>query len=139
MKNLTSLTIKHALDGLKKKEFTAAELTEAHIKASEEARHLNCYITETFDVARKQAKESDARYAKGEARLLDGVPIAMKDLFCTDGIQTTAASRILKGFKPPYESTVSGNLWRDGAVMLGKANLDEFAMGSSNTTSAYGN
>ena len=100
---------------------------------------MNCFITETFDVARKQAKESDARYAKGSAGLLDGIPIAMKDLFCTDGIQTTAASKILKGFKPPYESTVSGNLWRDGAVMLGKANLDEFAMGSSNTTSAYGN
>ena len=139
MTNLTHLTIKEALTGLKKKEFTATELTEAHIKATEAARDLNCYITETFDVARQQAKESDARYAKGEGRLLDGVPIAMKDLFCTTGIQTTAASKILKGFKPPYESTVSANMFRDGCVMLGKANLDEFAMGSSNTTSAYGN
>ncbi|MCE9507502.1 MAG: Asp-tRNA(Asn)/Glu-tRNA(Gln) amidotransferase subunit GatA [Alphaproteobacteria bacterium] len=139
MKNLTSLTIKEALAGLKKKDFSAVDLTEAHIKATEAARHLNCYILETFDIARKQAAASDARYAKGEARLLDGIPIAMKDLFCTEGVQTTAASNILKGFKPPYESTVSGNMFRDGAVMLGKANLDEFAMGSANITSAYGN
>jgi aspartyl-tRNA(Asn)/glutamyl-tRNA(Gln) amidotransferase subunit A len=139
MKNLTSLTIRQALAGLKKKDFTATELTEAHIRATEAARHLNCYITETFDVARKQAKESDARYARGDERLLDGIPIAMKDLFCTEGIETTAASKILKGFKPPYESTVSARLFDDGAVMMGKANLDEFAMGSSNTTSAYGN
>ena len=139
MTKLTSLTIKEALDGLKKKEFTATELTEAHIKASEAAQHLNCYITETYDHARAQAKESDARYAKGEAKLLDGVPIAMKDLYCTEGIRTTAGSKILENFKPPYESTVSGNMFRDGAIMLGKANLDEFAMCSSNTTSAYGN
>ncbi len=139
MTKLTNLTIKAALDGLKKKEFTAAELTEAHIKAAEAARDLNCYITETFDLAREQAKASDARYAKGQGGILDGIPIAMKDLFCTDGIQTTAASKILKGFKPPYESTVSANMKRDGMVMMGKANLDEFAMGSSNTTSAYGN
>jgi len=139
MTKLTSLTIKEAITGLRKKEFTASELTEAHIRAAEAARHLNCFITETFDLARKQAKESDVRYAKGTTGLLDGIPIAMKDLFCTEGVQTTAASKILKGFKPPYESTVSGNLWRDGAVMLGKTNLDEFAMGSSNTTSAYGN
>jgi aspartyl-tRNA(Asn)/glutamyl-tRNA(Gln) amidotransferase subunit A len=139
MTNLTSLTIRQALESLKKKEFSAVELTEAHIKATEAARHLNCYITETFDIARKQAAASDARYAKGSAGLLDGIPIAMKDLFCTEGVQTTAASNILKGFKPPYESTVSGNMFRDGAVMLGKANLDEFAMGSANITSAYGN
>lgn len=139
MTKLTDLTISEALAGLKKKQFTASELIETFIKASEEARHLNCYITETFDHARAQAKQSDARYAKGEARDLDGIPIAMKDLFCTEGIQTTAASKILKGFKPPYESTVSGKMFGDGCVMMGKANLDEFAMGSSNTTSAYGN
>ena len=139
MTKLTDLTIGQAIAGLKKKEFTATELTEAHIKAAEAARHLNCFITETFDHARKQAKESDARYAKGTSGIMDGIPIAMKDLYCTEGIQTTAASKILKGFKPPYESTVSGNLWRDGAVMIGKSSLDEFAMGSSNTTSAYGN
>lgn len=138
-KKLTDLTIAGALTGLKKKEFTASELVDAHIKASESARGLNCYITETFDAARTQAKESDARYTAGKAMPLDGIPIAMKDLFCTEGVQTTAASKILKGFIPPYESTVSGNLKRDGAVTLGKANLDEFAMGSANITSAYGN
>lgn len=139
MTELTHLTIADALKGLKEKKFTASELTEAHIKASEDARHLNCYITETFDAARAAAKESDARYASGNALPLDGIPIAMKDLFCTEGVQTTAASKILKGFIPPYESTVSGQLKRDGTISLGKANLDEFAMGSSNTTSAYGN
>jgi len=139
MANLTHLTIRQALDGLKKKEFTASQLVEEHIKASEAARHLNCYITETFESARAEAKESDKRYAAGKALPLDGIPIAMKDLYCTEGVQTTAASNILKGFKPPYESTVSGQLKRDGTISLGKANLDEFAMGSSNTTSAYGN
>lgn len=139
MTKLTHMTIRQALDGLKKKEFTASELVDAHIAASEDARHLNCYITETFEQAKAAAKESDARYAKGEALPLDGIPIAMKDLFCTEGVQTTAASKILKGFIPPYESTVSGNMKRDGLITLGKANLDEFAMGSSNTTSAYGN
>lgn len=139
MTKLTHLTIRTALDGLKKKEFTVNELVDAHIAASEGARHLNCYITETFEQAKEAAKASDARYAKGEALPLDGIPIAMKDLFCTEGVQTTAASKILKGFIPPYESTVSGNMKRDGLITLGKANLDEFAMGSSNTTSAYGN
>lgn len=139
MTELTHLTIADALKGLKDKKFTATELTEAHIKASEDARHLNCYITETFDSARAAAKASDARYASGSALPLDGIPLAMKDLFCTEGVQTTAGSNILKGFIPPYESTVSGQLKRDGTISLGKANLDEFAMGSSNTTSAYGN
>ncbi|MBW7911269.1 MAG: Asp-tRNA(Asn)/Glu-tRNA(Gln) amidotransferase subunit GatA [Alphaproteobacteria bacterium] len=139
MTKLTHLTIKAALDGLKKKDFTATELVDAHIAASEAARHLNCYITETFDSARAQAKESDARYAAGTSLPLDGIPIAMKDLFCTEGVQTTAASNILRGFVPPYESTVSAKMKADGLVSMGKANLDEFAMGSSNTTSAFGN
>jgi aspartyl-tRNA(Asn)/glutamyl-tRNA(Gln) amidotransferase subunit A len=138
MTALTGLTIKQALSGLQKKDFTASELTAAHITAAESARELNCFITETFDHARQQAKASDARYAKGAALPLDGIPIAMKDLFCTEGIETTAASKILKGFKPPYESTVSKKMFDDGCVMLGKANLDEFAMGSSNSTSAFG-
>lgn len=138
MTKLNDLTIKAALEGLKKKDFTATELVEAHIKASEAARDLNCYITETFDTARAEAKEADARYAAGKALPLDGIPVAMKDLFCTEGVQTTAASKILKGFKPPYESTVSAQMKRDGTITLGKANLDEFAMGSSNGTSAYG-
>ncbi len=137
--SLTHLTIDEALQGLEKKEFTSVELTEAHIAAMEKARGLNAYITETPDIALKQAKESDARRAGGQAGLLDGIPVAVKDLFCTDGVQTTAASKILEGFVPPYESTVTANMFRDGVVMLGKTNLDEFAMGSSNTTSAFGN
>ncbi|MGB4056863.1 MAG: amidase, partial [Alphaproteobacteria bacterium] len=139
MTSLTHLTIDEALRGLEKKEFTSVELTEAHLTAMEKARNLNAYIVETPEIAMKQAKESDLRRATGKSGLLDGIPLGIKDLFCTDGVQTTAASKILKGFKPTYESTVTANLFRDGAVMLGKTNLDEFAMGSSNTTSAYGN
>ncbi len=139
MTSLTHLTIDEALRWLDKKEFTSVELTEAHLTAMEKARELNAYIVETPDIALKQAKESDLRRATGKSGLLDGIPLGIKDLFCTDGVQTTAASKILKGFKPTYESTVTANLFRDGAVMLGKTNLDEFAMGSSNTTSAYGN
>ena len=139
MTDLTNLTIEAALNGLKNKEFSAVELTKAHIEAMDAARGLNAFIVETPELAIKQAEESDKRYAAGEARALDGIPFANKDLFCTDGVQTTAASKILDGFVPRYESTVSQNLFDDGAVMLGKANLDQFAMGSSNTTSGYGN
>lgn len=139
MTKLTHLTIADALKGLKKKDFTATELTEAHLRATEEFRHLNAYVTETPELALQQAAESDKRYAAGTPGLLDGIPLAIKDLYCTKGVRTTASSRILENFVPPYESTVSGNLFRDGAVMLGKASLDEFAMGSSNTTSAFGN
>jgi aspartyl-tRNA(Asn)/glutamyl-tRNA(Gln) amidotransferase subunit A len=139
MSNLTHLTIAGALAGLSKKEFTAKELTEAHIKATDDSRHLNAYVTETPEIALKQAAESDKRRAAGDAGLLDGIPLAIKDLYCTKGVRTTASSKILENFVPTYESTVSANLFRDGAVMLGKTSLDEFAMGSSNTTSAYGN
>jgi len=139
MTNLTDLTIASALTGLKNKEFSATELTQAHITAMENARGLNCFITETPEIALKQAEESQARYNTDEARALDGIPIGMKDLFCTDGTQTTAASHILEGFVPQYESTVSGKLWDAGCTMLGKLNLDEFAMGSANTTSHFGN
>lgn len=139
MTNFTDLTIKQALDGLAKKEFTSLELTNAHLDAMEVARNLNCFITETPDVARAQAKASDEKRAKGEAGLLEGIPLGIKDLYCTKGIRTTAASKILENFVPTYESTVSQNLLNDGAVTLGKLNLDEFAMGSSNETSAYGN
>ena len=139
MSDLTRLTLADAREGLLKKEFTAAELTEAHVKAVEEARALNCFIKETPDLAMEQAKASDERIAKGEAGDMEGLPIGMKDLFCTDQVETTAGSHILEGFVPQYESTVSSNLWSDGAVMLGKLNLDEFAMGSSNETSYYGN
>lgn len=139
MTKLTDLTVATALEGLNKKEFSAVELTKAHIDAIEAARDLNAFIVETPEIAIKQAAESDKRYATGEARPLDGVPIGMKDLFCTNGVQTTAASHILEGFIPQYESTVSQKLWDSGCTMLGKLNLDEFAMGSSNTSSYFGN
>ena len=139
MTNLTHLTIIEALEGLKKKDFTSVELTEAHIKATEENRHLNCYVTETPELAVKMAAESDKRRASGKAGLLDGIPLAIKDLYCTKGVRTTASSKILDNFVPQYESTVTANLFRDGAVMLGKTAMDEFAMGSSTTTNAYGN
>lgn len=139
MTDLTHLSLIDALKGLEKKEFTSVELTEAHIRATEASRHLNAYVTETLDLALEQAKASDARRAAGKAGALDGAPVAIKDLFCTNGVKTTACSKILGNFIPPYESTVTANLFRDGAVMLGKTSLDEFAMGSSNTTSAFGN
>ncbi len=139
MSALTNLTIEEALKGLEKKDFTAVELTQAHIDAMEKHKALNAYITETPDLALEQAKVSDERRAAGNAGNLDGIPLGIKDLFCTDGVQTTAASHILEGFVPRYESTVTANLFKDGAVMLGKMNLDEFAMGSSNTTSYFGN
>src|SRR5579863_1148649 len=138
MAALTDLTITEARQGLDRRDFSAHELTEAHIKAVEGARSLNAYLVETPDHARTMAKAADQRLRRGETGLLEGIPLAIKDLFCTKGIQTTAGSRILEGFKPPYESTVTEKLWAAGAVMLGKTNLDEFAMGSSNMTSARG-
>jgi aspartyl-tRNA(Asn)/glutamyl-tRNA(Gln) amidotransferase subunit A len=139
MTDLTRLTIKDAAKGLDAGDFSARELTDAHLKAIESARELNAFITETPEIARERADAADARRQKGERRgAMDGIPIAMKDLFCTEGALTTAASHILDGFVPPYESTVSKKLVDAGSVMLGKTNLDEFAMGSSNTTSYYG-
>ncbi len=135
--SLTDLTIAETRAGLRAKKFSAGEIARAHIKAMERARHLNAFITETPERALKDAAASDARIAKGGALPMEGVPLAIKDLFCTEGVLTTAGSHILDGFKPPYESTVTSQLWRDGAVMLGKTNMDEFAMGSSNTTSYY--
>ena len=138
MTNLTDLTLAAARDGLRAKKFSAAELTRAYVDAMLAARPLNAFISETPVIAKRMADESDARIAKGEARPLEGLPLAIKDLFCTKGVRTTAASHILEPFTPTYESTVTSNLWRDGAVMLGKVNLDEFAMGSSNETSYFG-
>jgi aspartyl-tRNA(Asn)/glutamyl-tRNA(Gln) amidotransferase subunit A len=136
---LNSLTIGGALESLAKKEFSATELTHAHLKAMEKHRDLNAFVVETPEKALAMAAASDQRRAKGETLgTLDGIPLAIKDLFCTDGVQTTAGSHILEGFKPPYESTVTANLWKAGAVMLGKVNMDEFAMGSSNLTSYFG-
>ncbi len=136
---LNALTIAGALEGLAKKEFSATELAHAHLKAMEKHRDLNAFLVETPEKALSMAAASDARRAKGEKLgALDGISLAIKDLFCTDGVQTTAGSHILEGFKPPYESTVTANLWKAGAVMLGKVNMDEFAMGSSNLTSYFG-
>jgi len=137
--NPNELTLAEARDALKAKRISARELTQAHLDAMAKARVLNAYIRETPDRALKMAEASDQKIASGEARPLEGIPLGIKDLFCTHGVTTTAGSKILETFEPHYESAVSANLWRDGAVMLGKLNLDEFAMGSSNETSAYGN
>ncbi|OJW49156.1 MAG: aspartyl/glutamyl-tRNA amidotransferase subunit A [Alphaproteobacteria bacterium 41-28] len=139
MNDLIRLTMAEAKDGLHRKMFSSVELTEVYLASMERNRSINAYILETPELALERAKESDQRLAKGQARSLEGLPIAIKDLFCTSGIQTTAGSHILGEFKPPYESTVSGNLKNAGAVSLGKTNMDEFAMGSANITSYYGN
>jgi aspartyl-tRNA(Asn)/glutamyl-tRNA(Gln) amidotransferase subunit A len=138
MTDLTAHSLAQARDGLRKKEFSATELAEAHIDAIAKARALNAFVLPTPDQARKMAAASDGRLAKGEGGPLEGLPLAIKDLFCTKDVLTTACSHILKDFTPTYESTVTANLWRDGAVMLGKLNCDEFAMGSSNETSFFG-
>ena len=138
MTELTKLTLEAALSGMAAGEFSAVELTQAHIKACENAAKLNAFITDTHELALEQAKASDARRAKGQTGLLEGAPIGVKDLFCTEGVKTCAASKILGDFTPTYESSVTANMKADGMVMLGKLNLDEFAMGSSNETSAYG-
>jgi aspartyl-tRNA(Asn)/glutamyl-tRNA(Gln) amidotransferase subunit A len=138
MTDLTALTLAQARDGLRAKQFSAAELTDAYLAATERARALNAFVLETPELARKMAGNSDKRLAKGRGGPLEGLPLGIKDLFCTDGVRTTACSHILENFVPPYESTVTTNLWRDGAVMLGKLNCDEFAMGSSNEASHFG-
>ncbi|MDH3476514.1 MAG: Asp-tRNA(Asn)/Glu-tRNA(Gln) amidotransferase subunit GatA [Rhodospirillales bacterium] len=138
MAELTELTLAGARDQLAKGEISSRELTEAHVAAVAAARPLNAFVTETPERAMAMAEASDARRAKKEAGVLEGIPVAIKDLFCTEGVLTTAGSHILDGFKPTYESTVTAKMWRAGAVMLGKTNMDEFAMGSSNMTSYYG-
>jgi aspartyl-tRNA(Asn)/glutamyl-tRNA(Gln) amidotransferase subunit A len=138
MTDLTRLTLAQARDGLRAGEFTAPELAEAHISAIAAAGALNAVVHPTFDLARRQAERAQARLRAGGAPDLCGIPLGIKDLFCTEGAPTQAASRILEGFRPPYESTVTKRLHQQGAVMLGKLNMDEFAMGSSNETSCYG-
>ncbi len=139
MTDLTSLTIAEARAKLSTKEITAVELTDAYIAAIDAANdRINAYITVTPEKAREMAKASDTRIAEGKAGPIEGIPLGIKDLFATEGVHTQACSHILDGFKPGYESTVTQNLWNDGAVMLGKLNMDEFAMGSSNETSYYG-
>jgi aspartyl-tRNA(Asn)/glutamyl-tRNA(Gln) amidotransferase subunit A len=137
--DLSKLTLADARAGLRAKKFSATELTEALLAAIEAGnRSLNAYVLPTPEIALRQAGASDARLAKGEARALEGLPLGIKDLYCTKGVRTTACSNILDGFTPTYESTVTQNLWDAGAVMLGKLNNDEFAMGSSNETSCFG-
>src|SRR6195952_4647245 len=138
MSELTAMTLAEARDALAAKKASSRELTGAFVAAIEGARPLNAFITETSEKALAMADASDKRRAAGNAGALEGLPLAIKDLFCTKGTRTTAASKILGNFIPPYESTVTQNLWDAGAVMLGKTNLDEFAMGSSNETSAFG-
>lgn len=139
MTDLTALTLAEAKQGLTEKAFTALELTDAHLAAMASARVLNAYVLETPEQARAMAKDADAKIAKGEGGNLLGIPLGIKDLFATKDVRLTACSKILGDFKPPYESTITAQLWRDGAVLLGKLNNDEFAMGSSNETSAFGN
>ncbi len=138
MKDLTKLTIADARDAMRRGDFSSNELTSAHIKSVEEIRPLNAFVTETADIALAQAKAADLKFKAGDTASMCGIPIAVKDLFCTPGTKTTAGSRMLENFIPPYESTVTKNLFGDGAVMVGKANMDEFAMGSSNETSYFG-
>ena len=138
MAGILDLDLVAARDALRAREISSTELTSAYLARIEATRDLNAYITVTADKALAMAAAADARLAKGEAGALEGLPIAVKDLYCTEGVLTTAASHILDGFKPTYESTVTARLWDAGAVMLGKTNLDEFAMGSSSGTSYYG-
>jgi aspartyl-tRNA(Asn)/glutamyl-tRNA(Gln) amidotransferase subunit A len=138
MNELTALSLAQARDALRNKEFSALELADAHLAAMEKARALNAFVLETPEQARTMARASDERLGKGEGGPLEGLPVGIKDLFCTAGVRTTACSHILDNFVPTYESTVTAKLWRDGAVLLGKTNNDEFAMGSSNETSCFG-
>ena len=136
MVNISEFSLTKLVSGIKKKDFTSEEVTESFIKNSENSNKLNTYITECFDEAIKSAKRFDKK--KDYKGLLPGIPIAVKDLFCTKNVKTTAASKILHNFIPTYESTVTNNLWSQGAFLLGKLNCDEFAMGSSNETSFFG-
>ena len=138
MTSPNELTLAEARDAIAAKKLSSVELTQAHLDAMEKARGLGAYIAETPEIALDMARESDKRLAAGAAGPLEGLPIGVKDLYATRGVHTQACSHILDGFKPAYESTVTAQLWRDGAVMLGKLNMDEFAMGSSNETSFYG-
>jgi len=139
MTNIADMKLAELRDALKAKKVSSLEATDAYLGRIEKAKSLNAFIIDTPEKAREMAKASDQKLGKGEGGPLEGVPLGIKDLYCTEGVQTTAASHILNGFTPRYESSVTANLWRDGGVMLGKLNMDEFAMGSSNETSFYGN
>jgi len=135
---LNELTVAEARDGLRRRDFTAEELTMSCLSAIDAGQTLNAFVHPTPEIALEQARAADARLAAGDAPAMCGIPLGIKDLFCTRGVASQAASRILEGFRPEYESTVTQKLWDAGAVMLGKLNMDEFAMGSSNETSVYG-
>lgn len=139
MTELHKLSIIDAVDGLKNKSFSSTELIKAHIKQVEKHKDLNCFITETTEQALENAQIADENIAQNKARPLEGIPVGLKDLFCTKNIKTTAGSKMLENFVPTYDSTVSGNLESNGAISLGKLNMDEFAMGSANVTSYFGN
>src|SRR6056297_3473347 len=139
MTDLNKLTISDARDALRRGDVTSVELTEACLSAIEGAASLGAVVHRTAEIALERARAADTRLKAGDAPDMCGIPVGIKDLFCTEGVASQAASRILEGFKPEYESTVSGQLRDAGAVMLGKLNMDEFAMGSSNETSVYGN
>ena len=139
MTDLTKLSLAGALDGLRSRSFSSVELTQAFIDAIEASNDtLNAYVVKTPEKALEMAAASDKRIASGAAGALEGAPLGVKDLYCTKGVRTTACSNILGEFTPTYESTVTQQLWDRGAVMLGKLNMDEFAMGSSNETSRFG-
>lgn len=138
MAGVCDLTLAETRAALAKGEVSPTELASAYIKAVEAARPLNAFITETPEIAMDMAKAAEGRLARGEGGAMEGIPIGVKDLFCTKGVPSTAGSHILDGFVPTYESTVTAKLFAAGAVMLGKCNMDEFAMGSANMTSYYG-
>src|SRR3974390_208459 len=138
MNDLTALNLMQAREALRKKECSAIELADAHLAAVGRARALNAFVTEAPERTRAMARACDERLAKGQGGPLEGRPLAIKDLFCTEGVRTTACSRILDEFVPTYESTITANLWRNGAVLVGKTNADEFAMGSSKEPSCSG-
>ena len=138
MTKFNELTLEAAINGLANKHFSAVELTNSHLEAIQQNKKLNSYVLETSELAINAAKLADRNIASSQAKPLEGVPIGVKDLFCTKGVRTTSCSKMLHNFVPAYESTVTDKLWQNGAVMLGKTNMDEFAMGSSNLTSYFG-
>ena len=138
MSDLNKLTIAEARDALRAGKVSAVELTDACLTAIDGAGVLNAFVHDTPELAREMARAADHRIKAGDGAAMTGIPVGIKDVFCVKGVQTQAASRILEGFRPEYESTVTQNLWDAGAVMLGKLSMDEFAMGSSNETACYG-